>query len=173
MCRCEVHLVKYLVPPLSQLNKTFRGGAQGHFVELKLTTFPHRGFSHRSISGRVYPNWRTSEPQGKGEVLLCKKSNASSWFCKRTRRFSKHWVRESVKVCAELAELLTSLGVHGHVLKHGLESIAAEKTELMIIYVKFVELSYAEFLFRNMVEEELLDLECLHVLWKKTPHTQH
>ena len=62
---------------------------------------------------------------------------------------------------------------HGHVLKHGWESIAEVETELMIIYVKFVELSYAKFLFGNMVEEDLLDLECLQVLWKKTPHTQH
>ena len=30
MCRCEVHLVKYLVLPPSQLKKTFRGGAHGH-----------------------------------------------------------------------------------------------------------------------------------------------
>ncbi|KAJ9707594.1 hypothetical protein PVL29_002570 [Vitis rotundifolia] len=97
MCRCEVHLVKYLVLPPSQLKKTFSGGAHGHFGKL----------------------------QRKGEVLLCKKSNTSSWFCKRTRRLSKHWVRKSVKACAELTELWTSLGVHGHVLEYGLESIAA------------------------------------------------
>ena len=106
-------------------------------------------------------------------TLNTNKSNTSSWFCKMTRRFSKHWVRESVKAYDKLAELWTSLGVHGHVLKHGLESVAAKKTKLMMIYVKFVELSYAKFLFGNMVEEDLLDLECLQVLWKKTPHTQH
>ncbi|KAJ9707516.1 hypothetical protein PVL29_002519 [Vitis rotundifolia] len=123
--RREVHLVKYPVLPLSQLTKTFRDAAYGHFGELKLTTFPSRSFSHSS--GR--------------------KSNTSSFFCKRTIRLSKHWVKEFAKACAELAELWATLGVHGHVLKHGWESIAEVETELMIIYVKFVELSYVEFLF--------------------------
>ena len=52
--RYEVHLVKYLVLPLSQLKKTFRDGDYGYFGELKLTTFPSQRFSHNS--GRVYPN---------------------------------------------------------------------------------------------------------------------
>ncbi|KAL6351092.1 hypothetical protein AAG906_031678 [Vitis piasezkii] len=61
-----------------------------------------------------------------------------------------------IKACAELAELWAGLGMHGHVVKHGLEFVAAVRTELMIMYVKFGELGCAEFLFGSMVERDLV-----------------
>ena len=50
---------------------------------------------------------------------------------------------------------MLNLGVHGHVLKHGLEFVSVVRTELMIMYVKFGELGCAEFLFGSMVERDL------------------
>lgn len=61
-----------------------------------------------------------------------------------------------IQACAELGDLSVGLGVHGHVLKHGLEFVVVVRTELMIMYVKFGELGCGEFLFGSMVERDLV-----------------
>ncbi|KAI4313770.1 hypothetical protein L6164_026725 [Bauhinia variegata] len=61
-----------------------------------------------------------------------------------------------IKACAELAELWAGSAVHTHVVKHGLEFVAMIRTELMVMYVKFGELGFADFLFRTMVEKDLV-----------------
>lgn len=73
-----------------------------------------------------------------------------------------------IKACTELGELWTGLGVHGHVLKHGLEFFAVVRTELMIMYAKFGELVCAEFLFVSMVERDLVAWNALIIVCVQT-----
>ncbi|KAM7270999.1 hypothetical protein ACFE04_030213 [Oxalis oulophora] len=61
-----------------------------------------------------------------------------------------------IKACSEMAEVLTGVAVHAHVVKNGLEFISMVRTELIIMYVKFGELGLADFLFRTMVGRDLV-----------------
>ncbi|GMY18617.1 pentatricopeptide repeat-containing protein At2g01510, mitochondrial [Fagus crenata] len=61
-----------------------------------------------------------------------------------------------VKACAQLPELWAGGAVHAHVIKYGLDFVSMVRTELMIMYVKFGELGLADYLFRSMVERDLV-----------------
>ncbi|KAF7808735.1 pentatricopeptide repeat-containing protein [Senna tora] len=62
-----------------------------------------------------------------------------------------------IKACTELIELRAAGSTaHAQVVKYGLDFVAEVRTELMIMYVKLGELGFADFLFRTMVEKDLV-----------------
>lgn len=71
----------------------------------------------------------------------------------RPDRFTYPFV---VKACAELPQLWAGGAVHAHVIKYGLEFVSMVRTELMIMYMRFGELDWADFLFGSMVEQDLV-----------------
>ncbi|WOH13311.1 hypothetical protein DCAR_0832820 [Daucus carota subsp. sativus] len=66
-----------------------------------------------------------------------------------------------VKACAEFWDVWVGAAVHAVVLKYGLEFIAMVRTELMMMYVKYGELSYAEKLFFSMEDRDLVSWNAL------------
>lgn len=61
-----------------------------------------------------------------------------------------------VKAISQLGVLPCGVSLHAHVLKNGFECLGIVATELVMMYMKFGELSSAEFLFESMQVKDLV-----------------
>ncbi|ESQ39997.1 hypothetical protein EUTSA_v10001115mg [Eutrema salsugineum] len=61
-----------------------------------------------------------------------------------------------VKAISQLGVLPCGFAFHAHVLKYGFETLGIVATELVMMYMKFGELSSAEFLFESMQGKDLV-----------------
>ncbi|CAH2045892.1 unnamed protein product [Thlaspi arvense] len=61
-----------------------------------------------------------------------------------------------VKAISQLGVLPCGFASHAHVVKYGFESLGIVATELVMMYMKFGELSSAEFLFESMQDKDIV-----------------